>query len=104
MFGSVNELQFAGWPSVAVGTFGGRVLLVDAADDGTGSFRVLIRPDPSDKPWPSTAYLRQGVRVKAWILLETVPLGFEMWRQFNGFPPALSEDKAAAAATEVKKK
>ncbi|HYO83670.1 MAG TPA: HlyD family efflux transporter periplasmic adaptor subunit, partial [Bryobacteraceae bacterium] len=90
-------VQFAGWPSVAVGTFGGRVLLVDAADDGKGSFRILIGPDPGDKAWPSTAYLRQGVRVKAWILLETVPLGFELWRQFNGFPPALSMEQEKAA-------
>lgn len=84
-------VQFVGWPSVAVGTFGGRVLLVDAIDDGKGKFRVLVGPDPKDKPWPSTLYLRQGVRTKGWILLNTVPLGFELWRQFNGFPPTVEE-------------
>ena len=35
-------MQFAGWPSVAVGTFGGRVAFVDPADDGGGDFRVLV--------------------------------------------------------------
>lgn len=84
-------VQFVGWPSVAVGTFGGRVLLVDATDDGKGKFRVLVGPDPRDEPWPSTLYLRQGVRVKGWILLNTVPLGFELWRQFNGFPPSVEQ-------------
>ena len=84
-------VQFVGWPSVAVGTFGGRVLLVDATDDGKGKFRVLVTPDSADQPWPSTTYLRQGARAKGWILLNTVPLGFELWRQFNGFPPAIGE-------------
>ena len=84
-------VQFVGWPSVAVGTFGGRIILVDATDDGKGKFRVLVGPDPKDAPWPSTLYLRQGVRAKGWILLDTVPLGFELWRQFNGFPQSVTQ-------------
>ena len=83
-------LQFSGWPSVAVGTFGGRVLLVDATDDGLGKFRVLVEPDPNDEPWPSAQYLRQGVRANGWVLLDIVSLGYELWRQFNGFPPVVA--------------
>ncbi len=83
-------LQFSGWPSVAVGTFGGRVLLVDATDDGKGKFRVLVEPDPNDEPWPSAQYLRQGVRANGWVLLDIVSLGYELWRQFNGFPPVVA--------------
>ena len=83
-------IQFVGWPSVAVGTFGGVVSLVDATDDGQGRFRILVSPDPNDQPWPSAAYLRQGVRANGWALLNVVPLGFELWRQFNGFPPAIA--------------
>ncbi|QQR90047.1 MAG: HlyD family efflux transporter periplasmic adaptor subunit [Myxococcales bacterium] len=83
-------IQFSGWPSVAAGTFGGRVAFVDAADDGQGNFRILVVPDPKDEPWPNPNYLRQGVRAKGWFLLRQVPLGFEIWRQFNGFPPATS--------------
>ena len=81
-------LQFSGWPSIAVGTFGGEVMLVDASDNGMGQFRALIKPDPDDEPWPEQRYLRQGVRANGWILLDEVSLGFELWRQFNGFPPA----------------
>lgn len=81
-------LQFSGWPSIAVGTFGGEVMLVDASDDGAGRFRALVRPDPEDAEWPEQRYLRQGVRTNGWILLDRVSLGFELWRQFNGFPPA----------------
>jgi membrane fusion protein, adhesin transport system len=81
-------VQFVGWPSVAIGTFPGRVAFVDAADDGTGQFRVVVVPDdPSD--WPDSRYLRQGLRANGWILLNEVTLGFELWRQFNGFPPSL---------------
>lgn len=83
-------LQFTGWPAVAVGTFGGRVVLVDAADNGRGQFRILVEPDPDDTPWPSRHFLRQGVRANGWVMLNVVPLGYEIWRQFNGFPPVLA--------------
>lgn len=89
-------VQFAGWPSVAVGTFGGKVAFVDAADDGQGNFRVVVVPDPADEPWPNPSYLRQGVRAKGWFLLRQVSLGFEIWRQLNGFPPATTTPAAAS--------
>jgi len=93
-------LQFAGWPSIAVGTFGGEVLLVDASGNGRGQFRALVRPDPGDQPWPEPRYLRQGVRTNGWILLDRVSLGFELWRQFNGFPPATTAPGAPANASQ----
>jgi len=83
-------IQFVGWPSVVVGTFGGVVELVDSTDMGGGNFRILVVPNGKDEPWPSMQYLRQGVRVNGWVLLNQVPLGFEMWRQFNGFPPVVA--------------
>lgn len=83
-------VQFVGWPSVAVGTFGGEVAFVDATDDGKGRFRVVVVPDGAE-PWPEARYLRQGVRANGWILLNRVSLGYELWRQLNGFPPAIEE-------------
>jgi len=83
-------LQFSGWPSIAVGTFGGRVLLVDSTDNGQGKFRVLVEKDAKEDAWPGQNYLRQGVRANGWILLNQVPLGYELWRQFNGFPPVVA--------------
>jgi len=80
-------IQLAGWPSVAVNTFGGRVAVVDSTDNGKGQFRILIQPDPTDDPWPSDRFLRQGVRTNGLVMLEQVPLWFEVWRQMNGFPP-----------------
>jgi membrane fusion protein, adhesin transport system len=82
-------LQFRGWSELAVGTFGGVVSFVDAADDGSGRFRVMVTPDPEEAPtpWPSSRFLRQGARVRGWILLGKVSLAYEIWRQLNGFPP-----------------
>lgn len=84
-------IQFSGWPSVAVGTFAGKVAVIDAADSGDGKFRVLISSDPSSEPWPSSRYLRQGIRAQGWILMGRVKLGYELWRRFNGFPPSVSK-------------
>lgn len=80
--------QFSGWPSITVGTFGGTVAFVDATDDGKGKFRVVVVPDGSD-PWPTPDVLRQGTRVHGWFQLGRVKLGYELWRQFNGFPPTV---------------
>ncbi|MBY0507624.1 MAG: HlyD family secretion protein [Bryobacteraceae bacterium] len=85
------SVQFTGWPSVAIGTFGGRVFLVDQTDDGKGKFRILVEPDPKDMAWPNKTYLRQGVRANGWVLLREVRLGWELWRQFNGFPPTIAD-------------
>lgn len=85
-------VQFTGWPSVATGTFGGRVRQIDSADDGYGRFRILVEPDvrgPGDE-WPDGLYLRQGNQAVGWVFLDRVTLGFELWRQFNGFPPVVA--------------
>ncbi|MEN9992301.1 MAG: hypothetical protein RLZZ224_2003 [Verrucomicrobiota bacterium] len=91
-------IQSIGWPQLAVGTFGGEVLFVDATDDGKGKFRVVVAPQedlvdrrdgngPVKVAWPSgDRWLRQGVLANGWILLDEVPLWFELWRQINGFP------------------
>jgi hypothetical protein len=34
--------------------------------------------------------------VKAWVLLRTVPLWQEVWRQLNGFPPVVAPKEPAA--------
>ncbi len=88
-FEGYPAIQFGGWPEFSVGSFGGKVALIDATDDGKGHFRVLVRPDRKDNAWPSVRFLRQGVRVNGWVLLGQVSLGYELWRIFNGFPPLI---------------
>ncbi|MBS2008655.1 MAG: biotin/lipoyl-binding protein [Cyanobacteria bacterium SZAS TMP-1] len=98
-FAGWPALQFAGWPSIAVGTFGGRVSVIDASDDGKSCFRVIVKPDLDliasgrDEPWPSSKFLRPGTEASGWIMLDNVPLGFELWRQFNGFPPTVKPEE-----------
>lgn len=79
--------QFSGWPDAAIGTFAGKVIYVEPVADAQGNFNVWIRADQNATPWPQEAVVRFGSRVKAWILLEEVRLGYEMWRQLNNFPP-----------------
>jgi membrane fusion protein, adhesin transport system len=109
-------------PSAAVGTFGGKVEFVDRFDDGSGKFRIMVLPDerpfatpegpivdwlrkkltfpkvsqaPNPHAWPGNAWLRQGVRAKGWIVLDRVSLGFEVWRQLNGFPPTVQRPESS---------
>lgn len=124
-------VQWVGWPSAAVGTFGGKVAFVDRFDDGRGRFRVMVLPDersyvehdgaivrwmrqaltfdskhePQDPlAWPDETWLRQGTRVKGWVVLERVSLGFEVWRQLNGFPPTVDRTGTSKGTNTGKKK
>lgn len=88
-------LQFSGWPSVAVGTFGGIVRVVDYVEtpEKGNRYRVLVAPDPEEEPWPEQ--LRMGSGVYGWVMLDEVPIWYEIWRQMNGFPPSLQEAPGA---------
>lgn len=97
-------LQFAGWPSVAIGTFGGEVVSIDATDNGKGKFRILVRPDESSYAWPAPRFLRQGVKAHAWVILNRVPLWFEVWRQLNGFPRTITSEPGKESDGDKKAK
>ena len=92
-------LQFSGWPAVAVGTFGGEIAVIDQVARADGTYRVLVRPDPSDVPWPPE--LRQGSGALGWATLDEVRLGYELWRRLNGFPPSLRQRPAGEATTAL---
>jgi multidrug efflux pump subunit AcrA (membrane-fusion protein) len=94
-------LQFAGWPSAAVGTFGGRVAFVDPAGNGQGNFRVVVKPAPNEPPWPERQYLRPGSGARGWFLLREVTVGYEMWRQFNDFPPRTRPSRQDGASAQA---
>ncbi|MCA9723475.1 MAG: biotin attachment protein, partial [Gemmatimonadetes bacterium] len=88
----------AGWPSVAVGTFGGIIRVIDQVASTGGTYRVLVVPDPDDEPWPDSPPLRVGSGVLGWALLDNVPIWFELWRTLNGFPPSVQEPVAQGDA------
>jgi RND family efflux transporter MFP subunit len=83
--------QITGWPSSAVGTFGGVVEFIEPIADDQGQFRVWVKEDRQDEAWPSARYVRLGSRVRGWVLLDEVKLGYELWRQLNNFPPVNSD-------------
>ena len=98
LFEGWPAVQFSGWPSVAVGTFEGTVRSVDPTARPDGRFRVVVtEAADAEVPWPDDTFVRFGANARGWVLLETVPLGFELWRQLNNFPPRLPSDAAEAA-------
>ncbi|MCP4438814.1 MAG: HlyD family efflux transporter periplasmic adaptor subunit [Aureispira sp.] len=80
---------FSGWPNQSYGTFGGRIVSIDNIANKKGQYRVLVSPDPDEKPWPKT--LRVGTGASGMIMLNDVQLWYEFWRQLNGFPPDFYE-------------
>ncbi|MFN3469697.1 MAG: efflux RND transporter periplasmic adaptor subunit [Novosphingobium sp.] len=79
-------IQFSGWPSIAQGMFDGRVLTIDRSAQASGLFRVLVEPMPGKPAWPDENYVLLGSKVRGWIQMETVSIGYELWRQLNDFP------------------
>lgn len=89
-------LQISGWPQVASGTFGAQVVVIDQFPNRAGLFRVLLVPDTtSDSSWP--AQLRLGTGVQGWAMLDNVTVGWEIWRQLNGFPLSINPNDALPA-------
>jgi membrane fusion protein, adhesin transport system len=82
---------------------GGEVAAIDPTDDGTGKFRIQVQPSSEDE-WPSGRFLRQGVRANGWVMLSRVRLGYEIWRQLNGFPPVISPDESSDESKWGKRK
>lgn len=84
-------IVFSGWPNASYGTFDGEVFAVDNFADEEGRFRVLIAPTKKAKAWPNA--LRVGGGTNSIILLNNVPIGYELWRLINGFPPQFYKQK-----------
>lgn len=76
---------FSGWPGTSFGTFGGKVFAIDNYISQNGMYRIIVSQDYEDYPWPEA--LRAGAGANSILLLNDVPVWYELWRQFNGFPP-----------------
>jgi multidrug efflux pump subunit AcrA (membrane-fusion protein) len=91
LFYGIPAIPLPAWPELMAGTFGGVIKVVDQVDDGKGNFRFWVVPDPDDRPWPEQTHVRQGTKVMGWVILNRVPLWYELWRRFNLFPPDYQE-------------
>jgi hypothetical protein len=78
-------IVFSGWPGASYGTYGGEIYAIDKFIGTNGKYRVLVRQDEKDHAWPDA--IRVGGGSKAMILLNDVPIYYELWRNINGFPP-----------------
>lgn len=93
-------LAFSGWQNASVGTFGGEVAIIDRVESKNGMFRIIVKPDKNDETWPSL--LRIGSAAKGWIMLNDVPIWYEIWRNMNGFPPTMYQDIVSEAKDSKK--
>lgn len=78
-------IVFSGWPNNSYGTFGGKVFAIDNFISDNGKYRILVEQDEQDIKWPYE--VRVGGGANTITLLKRVSVGYELWRQLNGFPP-----------------
>jgi len=97
IFDGWPAIVFSGWPQLSNGTFGGEVIAIDNFISPNGKYRILVVPDPTAEPWPQE--LRVGSGTDGILLFKDVLLGYELWRQLNGFPPDYYRDLNDAKAT-----
>lgn len=95
-------IVFSGWPNVSYGTYGGKIYAIDQNISPTGKYRILVEPEVDDHPWPKA--LRFGSGTKTMILLNDVPIWYELWRNVNGFPPNFYQHDDAQTDDGSKKK
>lgn len=91
-FDGFPAIIFSGWPQASYGLFSGRISAIDNTIDDSGKFKVWVIPQEEDKKWPEN--LRYGTGCQAIALLDDVPIWYELWRQFNGFPPNFYSPKS----------
>jgi len=92
-------IVFSGWPNVSYGTFGGRIVAIDNFISSNGKYRIMVAQDPDDVPWPSE--VRIGSGASCITLFKDVKIGYEIWRNLNGFP---ADYYLTAEELETKKK
>ena len=101
-FDGFPALQFSGWPSISVGSFGGTVEVIDVVNTHPGQFRILVIPDLKDTAWPKQ--IRVGSGTKSWVMLDNVRVWYELWRQLNGFPASLYAEPKSDQPDKKKEK
>jgi multidrug resistance efflux pump len=100
VFDGFPAIVFSGWPSASYGTFGGEVAAIENAVSPNGKYRILVKENKKEKPWPKQ--LRLGAGAQAIALLKDVPIWYELWRNINGFPPDFYQSKNDVSKKKLK--
>lgn len=103
LFYGIPAIPLPAWPEIMAGTYGGLIKVVDQVEDGKGRFRFWVVPDPDDRSWPPQEHVRQGTKAMGWVILNQVPLWYELWRRFNLFPPDYQEHSPSLIDTLLPK-
>ncbi|MZH41958.1 MAG: HlyD family efflux transporter periplasmic adaptor subunit [Nitrospinae bacterium] len=93
LFQGVPAIPLAAWPELMAGTYDGRIQVVDQSASAGGKFRFWVEPETNRREWPPQSQVRQGTQVMGWVILNRVPLWYELWRRFNLFPPDYNSRK-----------
>jgi multidrug efflux pump subunit AcrA (membrane-fusion protein) len=101
IFDGYPAIVFSGWPNSSYGTFTGKIATIETNSQEDGTFRVLVVPKEGTKAWPPS--LKMGVAANAFAMLKDVPIGYELWRNINGFPPEYYKKKTTTNSDEKKK-
>ena len=78
-------IVFSGWPGTSYGTYGGKIIAIDNFISKNGKYRIMVSEDPEDEVWPKQ--IRIGAGASCITLFQDVSIGYEIWRNLNGFPP-----------------
>ena len=89
----IPAIPIPAWPELMAGTYDGRIQVVDQSASANGKFRFWVEPETERRSWPPQNQVRQGTQVMGWVILNRVPLWYEMWRRFNLFPPDYESGK-----------
>jgi multidrug resistance efflux pump len=100
VFDGFPAIVFSGWPAASYGTFGGEVVAIENAVSPNGKYRILVKENKNDKPWPKQ--LRLGAGAQAIALLKDVSIWYELWRNINGFPPDFYQSKSDVSKNKSK--
>jgi hypothetical protein len=84
-------IVFSGWPGNSYGTYNGKVFAIDNDISDNGMYRLLVSQNPNKIQWPTA--LRVGGGSNSLVLLNEVPLYYEIWRILNGFPADFYNNK-----------
>lgn len=103
VFDGYPAIVFSGWPKNSYGTFNGKIAAIETNISNNGKFRVLVAEDTTDsqKRWPKNLKIGGGAQGIA--MLKDVRIGYELWRNINGFPPEYYQPKEAAYKDAKKK-
>ncbi|WP_457596561.1 hypothetical protein [Hydrogenimonas sp.] len=90
-------LQISGWPVIRYGSDGAEVTATEYGKFDKSLYYAILT-ETKEEPWPDPSKLRIGTRATVWVLLESVPIWYQLWRLMNALPPDMPKPPEKAAS------